>query len=193
MTKNLVIDDSFMEIWCPKYDCSTVGGDDKKYDVIIKDVEKENVSQIGILSEKLFRKIYKWKAARAMHHVNFSKFDDYNMVFKQTIVQALESPEQTVKELDNLPGIGIPVASTILHFINPEDFPIIDFRTIEILQEADYLDKSMDYYRDTSRGYCEFREVILDIAKKYTEGDIRKVDKALFAYHKLCFSSKKKI
>lgn len=189
--KKLVIDDSFMEKWCPIYDCSTVGGDEKEYDEIIEEV-KEEVSKNGTLSIELFKKIYNWKAARAMHHVNFSKFDDYNNVFEQTIVHALKFPEKTIEEFDNLPGIGIPVASTILHFIYPKDFPIVDFRTIEVLQEANNLVGPMDHYRETSIGYCEFREVILDIAKKYTDGDIRKVDKALFAYHKLCFSSKSK-
>jgi len=110
------------------------------------------------------------------------------------MVYALKFPHKTIEDFDNLPGVGIPVASTILHFMYPKDFPIVDFRTIEVLQKGDYsLDKEMDYSRETSRGYCEFREVILGIAKKYTEGDIRKVDKALFAYHKLYFNSVKKI
>lgn len=191
MTKKIVIDDSFIEKLCPEYDCSNVGGDEVKYKKIIKNVEKEKVSQIGTLSEILFREIYNWKAARAIHHVNFSKFDDYNKVFKQAKV-ALKFPETTIEEFDNLPGIGIPVASTILHFIYPKDFPIVDFRTIEVLKEANNLVRSMDYYRGTSKGYCEFREEILNIAKKYTKRDIRKVDKALFAYHKLCFNSKNK-
>lgn len=193
MTKKLVIDDSFIEKWYLKYDCLNVGGDDADYIQIIKDVEEE-VSKIGTLSEKIFRKIYNWKAARAMHHVNFSKFDDYEKAFKQAMIDALKSPKKTIENFDDLPGVGIPVASTILHFIYPKDFPIVDFRTIEVLKEADYsLDKSMGYYRDTSKGYCEFRDVTLNIAKKYTKGDIRKVDKALFAYHKLCLTHKTRI
>lgn len=193
MTNKLVINDYFIEKWCPEYDCSTVGGDELDYLKIIKNVEEEKVSQIGTISIELFKKIYNWKAARAIHHVDFSKFDDYKKVFKQATDDALKFPNKIIEEFDKLPGIGIPVASTILHFIYPKDFPIVDFRTIEVLKEADYsLDKEMGYYRDTSKGYCEFRNVILNIAKKYTKGDIRKVDKALFAYHRLCFNSQNK-
>lgn len=99
MTKKIVIDDSFIEKWSPEYDCSKVGGDEKKYNKIVNDVKEEKVSQIGTLPEILFREIYNWKAARAIHHVDFSKFDDYKKVFKQATVDALKFPTKLLKNL----------------------------------------------------------------------------------------------
>jgi hypothetical protein len=64
-----------MEKWCPEYDCLNVGGDDAEYKQIIKEV-KEEISQTCTLSLELFKKIYNWKAARAIHHVDFSKFGE---------------------------------------------------------------------------------------------------------------------
>ncbi len=184
MTINFTIDDTFIEKWHLKYDCSKVGNDEKEYKDIIENVSGE-ISQNGTLSKEIFKKIYNWKAARALHYVDLTKFDNYKEVIKQATAHALENPEETLIELDNLNGIGIPVASTILHFIYPKVFPIVDFRTIEVLQNAGYLDKSISYYRDSSQGYSDFRRVMLEIAQKYSNEDLRKVDKALFAYHKL--------
>jgi len=73
MTKKLVIDASFMEEWCPKYDCSTVGGDEADYKKLKKLLKKKNLrKEQETLSEILFKKIYNWKAARALHYVDFS-------------------------------------------------------------------------------------------------------------------------
>lgn len=190
MVGKFVIDCAFIEKWHPLYDCPKVGNDEKEYKDLIDDVA-EVMSQTGTISEVIFKKIYNWKAARALHYVDLTKFDNYKKVIKQATAHALENPEKTLNELDNLNGIGIPVASTILHFIYPKVFPVVDFRTIEVLQAAGYLDKSISYYRDSSRGYSDFRRVILDIAQKYSKGDIRKVDKALFAYHKLNLNNNK--
>lgn len=180
MTNKLVIDSAFIEKWHPLYDCPKVGDDEKEYYEIREEVSKE-----GGLSKAIFKRIYNWKAARAWHHVDCTKFDDYKKVFMQAKKQALVNPEKIIDDLDNLQGIGIPVASTILHFIYPNDFPIVDFRTIEVLKMAGCLDKPKDYYRYSSKGYSEFRDVILQITREHSKGDNRKVDRALFAYHKL--------
>lgn len=177
MPEKIIIDNHFIEKWQQKYDVHEK--DEKEYNSI-----KDEVFNAGTVSEAILKRIYNWKAARAKSYVDWTRFADYEKVINQAISRPLENKEKIIDELDKLPGIGIPVASTILHFIHPRIFPIVDFRTIEVLQSAGYLDRVESYYHDSSSGYAEFRHIIIDIAQKYSRGDIRKVDKALFAYHK---------
>jgi len=83
-------------------------------------------------------------------------------------------------------GVGFSIASTILHFIYPDDYPIIDVRTIEALQLLGYLDKDtkMTAIRGTKEGYDSYRSKIFEISKK-SKRTLREVDKALFKYHKI--------
>lgn len=85
-----------------------------------------------------------------------------------------------------LPGVRMPVASTILHFIYPKRFPIVDYRTVETLQHFDCLNKSRSryFFRDTIAGYRVFQRVMLNIARQRQKWSLRQIDRALFAYHK---------
>ena len=87
-----------------------------------------------------------------------------------------------------LPGIGAPVASTILHFICPEIFPIYDFRTTEVLYRLGCLkSKTVSNIR-----YPEFQSVILNIRTELVHYNLRQIDRALFAYHKTNFGKSAK-
>ncbi len=70
--------------------------------------------------------------------------------------------------------------------MNPEKFPIVDFRVIECLQNFGYLDplKKFQFYRDNLKGYKLYRSEILELASKL-KVDLRQLDKALFAFHKI--------
>ena len=76
-------------------------------------------------------------------------------------------------------GIGTPVASTILHFMYPDRFPIMDVRTVEVLHKAGYIGwKSREL-----KNYLEFTRVLRTIGGE-TQSSLREVDRALFTYHK---------
>lgn len=86
--------------------------------------------------------------------------------------------------LDNIrgkpSGFGVPVASTILHYIFPDRFPIIDIRTAEALYINSKI-KSPD--RSDYRIYDQFRSAIIEIVRK-TGCSLHQIDRALFAYHR---------
>lgn len=117
-----------------------------------------------------------WKASRVKGIVKLDKFDDYAEGIKKAF-QAQE--EKKLSILDDLYGIGVPVASTILHFIYPSVFPIMDVRVTEALYYSGYLNAKTR----TPNNYVEYRETVLDIAQE-SKNTLRDVDKALFAYHK---------
>jgi hypothetical protein len=79
-----------------------------------------------------------------------------------------------------LPGVGAPTASTVIHFFHPEEMPIIDIRTVEVLYSANLI---LTRQRDLEH-YEEFRKAILAIKSACPRHSIREIDKALFAFHK---------
>lgn len=180
MKNKFIIDDAFIEKWGEKYD--EIEGDDKQYGIIIGKV-KDDVSNICTISSKTLEDIYNWKAARAKGYVNWEDYHKYEEAFRNAL-QALK--DKKIEILIDLPGVGIPLASTILHFIYPTIFPIVDFRTVEVLKNAGYLEKSKSlyYFRNTIKGYDLFCSAILDIGQQNQKRSFRQIDKSLFAYHK---------
>lgn len=178
------VNDGFIRDWEPR--CDEIGYDEIDYQNLIQRVIEE-VLDIGSISRGTFLTIYNWKAPRARHHVRWDNFNIYENAFRNVLQLPDEQDEQKIMVLDNLPGIGIPVASTILHFMYPNVFPIIDFRTVEALQYLDCLDnqRPLYYFRDRLGGYVIFRGVIANIAQQHPHWNLRQIDRALFAYHKI--------
>jgi effector-binding domain-containing protein len=181
------IDAEFVEYWQKAYDSKE--HDEEKYKELLEKVKKEIKSE-GCISKRTFKGIYKWKTARTWYYVKSDKYNEYEECIREAISE--KEDIMKVKKLRRLPGVGIPVASTILHFIYPERFPIVDIRTVEALQEFKKLEKNtLNHYRDTFVGYGEFRCVMLKL-KRELQKSLRKIDKALFAYHKICLSKNRK-
>jgi len=77
-------------------------------------------------------------------------------------------------------GIGVSVASAVLHFMYPDRFPLIDIRTAETHYVARQT-RSPD--RADYRVYSSFRSAILLDAQQ-TGCSLHEIDAALFAYHR---------
>ena len=122
------IDDDFIAKWHANYN----EGDDDEYDEIIILV-KNDIENKRTISLSIFERIYKWKTrGRSKGRVNT---DFYKDIYAENIKIALELPKnKKIYLLNGMPGVRIPVGSTILHFIYPNTFPIIDERTIKTLQ-----------------------------------------------------------
>lgn len=174
------IDDSFIEKWHPKYD--EIEDDEEDYKTIITKVSNE-LSQKGTISKGTFIDILNWKAPRVKGIVKLNEFDTYDKAFRK----CFKAPnDEKLAILNELYGIGVPVASTILHFMYPQSFPIMDIRTVETLYYAGYIKSKT---RDQKR-YIPFRYAILSIATDYPKWSLRQIDRALFAYHKIYFEPK---
>jgi hypothetical protein len=84
-----------------------------------------------------------------------------------------------VEALTSLTGIGIPVASAILLFINPNRFTVIDERAWNVLQETGYL--SQDLSDDpTVEEYLLYLGACWALANEY-DVSLRTLDMALWA------------
>ena len=84
-----------------------------------------------------------------------------------------------VEALTSLTGIGVPVASAILLFINPNRFTVIDERAWNVLQETGYL--SQDLSDDpTVEEYLLYLGACWALANEY-DVSLRTLDMALWA------------
>lgn len=138
------------------------------------------------ISKSTFERLMNWKSPRTKGFLKLDNYEKYSDKF--TDILNLHTDEK-LNQLSSLEGIGISVASTILHFIYPEEIPIVDFRVIECLKNFGYLDplKNVPFYRDNLKGYIIYRNEILKLASKL-KVDLRQLDKALFAFHKIKLS-----
>jgi len=176
------IDSAFIEKWEPRYD--EIASDQGEYLTLIDMIGVETRNYQAITLET-FERIINWKSPRAKGKINRSDYGIYQEAF-QLILSSGHASKMNI--LVALPGIGAPVASVILHFIFPSVFPIYDFRTVEILHCFGYLQsKTVSLVR-----YAEFYEAIRRLQAELVHYDLRQIDRALFAFHKINFSHKKK-
>jgi len=168
------LDEEIIDKW------SNIDVDEYEYNNIIKlvknDIETENT-----ITESTFERIINWKSARSKGYTRKREYEEYKNTFTEIL-----SVENKLERLKDLYGIGVPIASTILHFIYPDDYPIVDFRTIEALRLLGYIDKDvkMTDIRDTIEGYGSYCSKIFELSKK-VKRKLREVDKALFKFHKI--------
>lgn len=172
---DIVINADFINEWKKRYDEDNIGGDEEEYKTICKKIFIE--ISLGTISKATFIEILNWKTPRLKGIVKLDEFSYY----EEGIKNALKAPDnQKLSILDDLYGIGVPTASTILHLSSPSKFPIMDKRTAETLKYHKGLE------RDTRsvKNYARFCEVIHDI-KQVSGCTLREIDKAIFAYHKI--------
>jgi hypothetical protein len=174
------IDRDFISEWHPRYD--QIAGDEGEYRDLVATVRKE-LTEEATLSKETFIRILDWKAARVKGIVRLEEFCVYQeAVGKAFVADENDKLEILVQEW----GIGAPVGSTILHFMYPDSFPIIDVRTAQTLHHAGLINsKSTDLSH-----YPSFRAKMLTIAKENPQFTLREIDRAVFAYHKISLSHK---
>lgn len=175
-----IINKEFIEEWSSHYDKLYGESDEPDYNQILNQVHLDLLDS-KTLSKDTSIAIIEWKSARAKGKVDWNDFE----LYQTAITHVLELPDELKPGLLCwLDGINIPVASTILHFMYPDKFPIVDFRVTEVLNDAELLTS----YTISKKTYRIYKSVIEDIVKD-TGCDIRTIDRALFAYHKENYKS----
>ena len=176
--RTVVIDDAFISKWHPRY----LEEDEGIYETLVATVAQE-MNLGGTLSKGTFLAIWNWKGAmRVIRHVRIEEYDTlYAPAFRRA---ASEPPERKLAALlglgMKLPGVEAATGSTIIHFIHPQSMPIIDVRTIGVLFKAGLISTQQ---KDLAH-YEEFRHAIERIMHICPNWSLRKIDRALFAFHK---------
>ena len=166
----------FIKKWSPLYDEPSIGGDEPDYKDILNKVQEE-LKTNKTLTKDTFTNIIEWKSPRAKGKVDWNNFQFY-----QTAIQYVPKVPDELKLslLCGLDGVGLPVGSTILHFMYPDTFPIVDYRVTEVLHDAGLLPS----YTISDKAYRKYKAAIEELVKQ-TGCNIRTIDRALFSFPKL--------
>jgi len=149
--------------------------EENNYKDILKKIQEQDLR----IDKDTFQKLYDWKARRSKKYLDLNNYNLYESAFKE--ISDLKDEEKIkfymkTKERKKLPGILEPIASTILHFMYPDKFPIRDVRTVETLKDKGLL--------TGKASYKDYRKVIFKIHQNCGgEFSLRQIDRALFTYN----------
>ncbi len=123
------------------------------------------------LTETDVLKIMLWKLSRFPNYADEPIDDNIVSIFNQlkTIKSITKENEDfckdKIKTLLEVKGFQLPMVSTILFFINPEVFQIIDKRTNRIVMGGDERAYSFDFNNNSVDYYFEYLEKLREISR----------------------------
>ena len=167
-----MINSRFIKNWIPD---DKDNPEEDEYKDILKIIQGQDLR----IDKETFQKLYDWKARRSKKYLDLNNYKLYESAFKE--ISDLEDEEKIkfymkTKERKKLSGILDPVASTILHFMYPDKFPIKDVRTVGTLRDKDLLGEKVSYK--------DYRAEIFKIYDNCKgEFSLRQIDRALFTYN----------
>lgn len=85
----------------------------------------------GAYSKDGLLRVVRWKAARALPLVVINRGETIASATSEAL--AADDDAVALAQLVELPGIGVPIASTLLHFAYPDRYPILDYRALRSL------------------------------------------------------------
>jgi hypothetical protein len=149
---------------------------DERLENRLKDQIQERFAQGKVyLSKEVFLQIASWKTAR--QRKNYEK-NSFSLVSEVTGIsfESKRNERLRIEILTLLQGVNYPVASTLLHFAFPGQYPILDFRTIWSLGMERPMPYSFDFWWSFVKTMRK-ESARLGIS-------IRDLDKALWAFSK---------
>ncbi len=131
------------------------------------------------ITESDLRRVSLWKSNRVLS-VSKETLEKLNELSGKANV-TLKDPlvEEVIEKLVISQGIGFPMASTILKFINPAIFPIIDVRAYRALTG-----KKPYYTTYSYEKYIEYAEKIAELSVKLKR-PLSEIDEQLYCFDKM--------
>ena len=145
----------------------------EQYLIGLKDTVLTRNSHGGYLcKDELYDLVY-WKSSRNAHWIN----DNCETCVKEITAKAfcLDDDWEKLKTLVCLKGVGVPVASAILHFYDKDDYPIVDKHALCTLGKNH---KKVKYDEMFWRKYVKFCRK----KAKCHDVSMRTLDRALWKY-----------
>jgi len=137
------------------------------------------------LDKPHFVDIARWKSPRPVRH--YESNDDDLVQEVTTLAFAARRDDLRLQLLTLLNGVGVPVASTILHFAFPDRYPIMDIRAITTLTHLGLRTRPGPLEPGFTGFSVEDWQVYTRLMRDHAESlgvTLRQLDKALWAYDK---------
>lgn len=132
----------------------------------------KDAKQRGYMNKDDLMAVAQWKSPRILPVCERNKEEDIKGFSK--ISFATRSDHARISALQAIEGVRFPMASVILHFVFPDDYPIIDQRVMNCVGGS------------TTISYSGWRSYV-DFCKRTADEfgvSLRELDKALWAYDK---------
>ena len=88
----------------------------------------EQVRIQGCLTEDDLKTVCEWKSPRFVKNYKINEESFVNEVTRFALSTTCD--RAAIESLTILDGVGVPTASSILHFFHKQDYPILDFRAL---------------------------------------------------------------
>lgn len=132
----------------------------------------------GYMTKTEFLNICLWKSRRPKKRYNLNSEEQ---IINVTKLAFLEKDEETkINILKLLDGVLIPTASALLSVVNPEDYPIIDKRCVQSLQDL----KLIKWKIINNKNWLLYLSIIRNLSKELNL-TCREIEKGLFAYNRI--------
>ena len=129
----------------------------------------------GHYSRPEFVTVCRWKTPRSRPLVERNAAPAVERATRDAL--GSHGERERMQALVQLEGVGVPTASTLLHFAFPDDYPILDVRALESLGHTG---KGTAY---TIGFWLDYLEVCRELATRHGVS-IRTLDKALWQHSK---------
>lgn len=134
---------------------------------IVSEVEAEIFDEVGpkVVKREAYKrknllKVAEWKAIGALATIEDIDSDDIEYVTAVALDE--DTPNHLrLPFLQVLPGVGGPLASTLLTVFNPRKFSILDSRSVGVLHEFDLIESDNPAQVD----YQAYRKLMKSLAK----------------------------
>jgi hypothetical protein len=126
-TEDKVLSRAFVDEWAARYDYGDQG-DEVRLKAWLQTQFREGRPY---LDKAHFVEIARWKSPRPLRH--YQSNDDGLVQEVTALALAARREDLRLRLLTLLDGVGVPVASTILHFAFPDKYPIMDVRAVTTL------------------------------------------------------------
>lgn len=128
----------------------------------------------GSYTREQFLEVCNWKAPRARRGFSANSADQVEDATRRAFETEYE--DECMDALLELGGVGVPIASTLLHFAFPKDYPILDVRALEALGCRARTVYSVSFWLDYLYSCRDLAEIQIV--------DLRTLDKALWQWSK---------
>lgn len=131
---------------------------------------------------ELFRNICHWKSPRRFGKVCNNEINNVNRLWENALQQLGNPPfqseaiENALMELTELNGVGVPMASALLTAWNPDQFGMIDFKVLAVLNLQNI----------NVAGYITYRNRLLELKDTQPELNdcaLRQIELALWHWY----------
>ena len=152
---------------------------DFQYNLDEKKIIKDNIGQQTSINIDDLRRIALWKYDRIIDVDDEFLIQLYSVVSGEKVSIDDLDVQKIINDLVACTGIGYPLASTILKFINPQVFPIIDVRAYRAV-----FGKRIYSSQHSLMRYVEYTRKLYEISSSLGI-PLEEVDEKLYVYDKI--------